>query len=563
VNRPARPRLHALLAGLPFSRSGGGRNVGAADQMRPAPADPPIGDAPEPGAGLAVSAGIVGLGNIASRVIGLARDTITSWYFGSRGELSAFNLAARVPTMIYDLLVGGMLSAALVPVLSEYARPERRHELARVASAILTLIALLMAAIVLILELFAAPIAGILGDFGDPGLQRTLEISLRIISPAVLLFGLTGGVMGLLYALKRFSYTAVGGAVFNMGIVIAAPLLANRIGVYALPVGILLGSLLQLAVLLPGARDIALRFSQAWRHPAVRRILRLYLPIALGLIVTQAQIVVDGRWASATGPQSVSWMRYATTLIQLPLGLIPVAVSLAALPSLAQHAAALNWDGFRRIFASGLRFVIVLLIPATVALWALAEPIIRLLFEHGSFTPADTVMTAQALRFYLLGLPFAGIDYLLNYTYYARQNTRTPAVVGVLGVGFYFTAALLLKGPLGFLGLVLADSAKQAGHALIMSGLLLRGLGRLSGQRIGATALRVVLAAALMGGLLAVLAGWLTARYGGSLPGEALVVVGAGLVGGIFYVLALRVLGVSEVVTLLDRAVQRKPPTLN
>ena len=508
-------------------------------------------------AALAVSAGIVGLGNIASRVIGLARDTITSWYFGSRGELSAFNLAARVPTMIYDLLVGGMLSAALVPVLSEYARPERRSELARVASAILTLIALLMAGIVLLLELFAAPVAGILGDFGDPSLQQTLEICLRILSPAVLLFGLTGGAMGLLYALKRFSYTAAGGAVFNLGIVIAAPLLANRIGVYALPVGILLGSLLQLAVLLPGLRDIALRFSLAWRHPAVRRILQLYLPIALGLIVTQAQIVVDGRWASATGPQSVSWMRYATTLIQLPLGLIPVAVSLAALPSLAQCAAAQDWAGFRRIFASGLRFVIVLLIPATVALWVLAEPIIRLLFEHGSFTPADTVMTAQALRFYLLGLPFAGIDYLLNYTYYARQNTRTPAVVGVLGVGFYFAAALLLKEPLGFLGLVLADSAKQAGHALIMSALLLRNLGRFGGQHIGPTALRVAVAAALMGGLLAAVAGWLAARFGGSLPGEALVVGGAGLAGGAFYLLALRVLGVGEVVTLLDTVARR------
>lgn len=513
------------------------------------------------GAGLAISAGIVGLGNIASRVIGLGRDTIISWYFGSRGELSAFNLAARVPTMIYDLLVGGMLSAALVPVLSEYAQPERRHELARVASAILTLIALLTAGIVLILELWTAPLAALLGDFADPSLQQTLAACLRLISPAVFLFGLTGGALGLLYARKRFAYTAVGGAVFNLGIVIAAPLLAQRIGVYALPIGILLGSLLQLAVLLPGLRDIALRFSPAWGHPAVRRIFRLYLPIALGLIVTQIQIVVDGRWASATGPQSVSWMRYATTLIQLPLGLIPVAVSLAALPSLAQRAAAADWDSFRRIFAGGLRFVIVLLIPATVALWALAEPIIRLLFEHGSFTPADTVMTARALRLYLLGLPFAGIDYLLNYTYYARQNTRTPAIVGVLGVGFYFTAALLLKGPLGFLGLVLADSAKQAGHALIMSGLLLRSLGRLRGERIAATAARVALAAALMGGLLAVTAEWLAARAPAGWTGEAMVVGGAGLIGGACYLLALRVFGVGEVVALATAITQRRKTT--
>ncbi len=514
-------------------------------------------DGKQAGAGLATSAGIVGLGNIASRVIGLARDTITSWYFGSRGELSAFNLAARVPTMIYDLLVGGMLSAALVPVFSEYARPERRQELARVASAMLSLIALTTALIVVGLELAAAPIAAVLGDFADPALQAVLTQCLRLIAPAVLLFGLTGGMMGLLYAQKRFSYTAAGGAVFNLGIVIAAPVLAGRIGVFALPLGILLGSLLQLAVLLPGLREVRLRFSLAWHHPAVRRILRLYLPIALGLIVTQIQIIVDGRWASATGPQSVSWMRYATTLIQLPLGLIPVAVSLAALPSLSQHAASGDWDGFRSLFAGGLRLVIVLLFPATAALWALAEPIIRLLFEHGSFTPTDTMMTAQALRFYLIGLPFAGIDFLLNYTYYARQNTRTPAAVGVIGVGLYFVTALLLKGPLGFLGLVLADSAKQIGHAALMAGLLIRSLGRFYGQRIQPTVIRTALAAALMGLLLSAIARELAARLPAGLLGEAGVLLGAGLVGGAFYLLALRALGVGELSVLLAAVTAR------
>ena len=494
----------------------------------PAPASP-AASAPPTGSGLARSAGIVGIGNIASRVIGLARDTITSYYFGSSGELSAFNLAARVPTMIYDLLVGGMLSAALVPVFSEYAHPTQRGELARIASAMLTMIAVAMAIIVLLLEIFSAQVAAILGNFADPALQLVLENCLRLISPAVLLFGLTGGVMGLLYALKRFSYTAAGGAVFNLGIVIAAPLLANRIGVYALPLGILAGSMMQLAVTLPGVRDVRLRPSVAWRQPAVQRILHLYAPIALGLIVTQFQIIVDGRWASATGPQSVSWMRYATTLIQLPLGLIPVAISLAALPTLSQYAAIRDWFGFRRLFAGGLRLVIVLLLPATVGLWVLAEPIIRLLFQHGSFTAADTVMTAKALRLYLLGLPFAGIDFLLNYAYYARQNTRTPAAVGVISVGIYFVVALLLKEPFGFLGLVLADSAKQAGHALIMSSLLIRSLGRFHGQGIEQTTFKVIGAALLMGLLLAVLTPLLTANLPGGLIGEVLVVAVAGM----------------------------------
>ncbi len=204
------------------------------------------------GGGIARSASIVSLGNIASRVFGLAREAVISYYFGASGELSAFKLAARVPTMIYDLLVGGMLSAALVPVFSEYARHERRQELARVASAFLSIIAVAMAFVVLGIELFATPLAGILSDFADPHLKLVLANCLRVIAPAALFFGLTGGATGLLYALRRFSFTAVSAAVFNLGIVLLTPLLAPRlpadVRIYVLPLGIVLGSLLQLGV---------------------------------------------------------------------------------------------------------------------------------------------------------------------------------------------------------------------------------------------------------------------------------------------------------------------------
>ena len=377
---------------------------------------------------------------------------------------------------------------------------------------------------------------------------------LRLIAPVLLLFGLTGGATGLMYALKRFNYTALSATVFNLGIVLAAPLLAQRIGIYALPLGVVAGSLMQLAVLAPGLRDIRLRFSAAWEHPAVRRILRLYVPIALGLIVTQAQIIMDRRWASGTGAQSVSWMRYATTLIQLPLGLVPVAVSLAALPSLSQRASEGDWDGFRSTFGRGLRLVLVLLIPAAVGLWALAEPVIRLLFQHGAFEAFDTFWTAAALRLYLLGLMFAGVDFLLNYTFYARQDTRTPAIVGVIAVGLYFVAALSLKGPLGFLGLVLADSVKQFGHTAIMVLLLLRSVGRTRDQRILSTLIKAAAAALAMGFGVSLLASWLTPRLPGGFIGELSVLLAAGGAGGAFYVLALNALGVTEIKTLLAPA---------
>ena len=468
-------------------------------------------------------------------MIGIARETLTSYYFGSSGELSAYIVASNVPFMLYDLLVGGMLSAALVPVFSAYAEQERRAELARIAGAVMTLIGVVLAVVVLLLEIFAVPVANILGDFQDPALQALLANCLRLLSPALILFGFWGAVTGLLYALKRFSYTALSASVFNLGIVIAAPLLARRIGVYALPIGFLLGAVLQLAVTLPGLRDLRVRLSTAWQHPTVRRILRLYLPIALGLIVTQVQIVVDRRWASAAGEQSVSWMRYATTLIQMPLGLVPVAISLAALPGLSQRANSGDWDGFRSLFGRGLRLVLVLLLPATTGLWALAEPVIRLLFQHGAFTAADTLWTATALRFYLLGLLFAGVDFLLNYTFYARQDTRTPAIVGVASIGLYFIVALALKESLGFLGLVLADSAKQFGHAAIMIVLLLGSVGRLHNAGILRTlATAPAVAALVMGGGVWLLARGLLILLPTNGLGEFLLVLIAGLAAGRF-----------------------------
>jgi putative peptidoglycan lipid II flippase len=250
-------------------------------------------------------------------------------------------------------------------------------------------------------------------------------------------------------------------------------------------------------------------------------------------------------------------MRYATTLIQLPLGLVPVAVSLAALPTLSRHASAGDWDAFRGVFGRGMRMVLVLLLPATAGLWALATPIIRLLFEHGVFQPADTVMTAAALRLYLLGLPFAGVDFLLNYTFYARQNTRTPAAVGVIAVGLYFVAAATLKGPLGFLGLVLADSVKQAGHAAIMVFLLLRSVGRLQNERILATLLRSAVSALVMGGVVWLLAERLAAWLPPGIVSEVAVVAVAGAFGAGVYIAALRALGVPEITALTRSMVAR------
>jgi putative peptidoglycan lipid II flippase len=506
---------------------------------------------PTPDRGLARSATLLSIGNVASRVLGLLREIVINAIFGPSGLVSAFTIASFVPTMLYDFLIGGMLSAALVPVLSDYARPERRTELVRLLGALVSLLAVTLAGIVLILQLTAPQVAWLLaGGFDDldPTLLPLTVQMIRLISPAVWFFCMAGLLTAVLYSLQRFSFPAIATAVYNLGIVLAAPLLAERMGIISLVVGVLVGSAVQFALMAWDVRRAGLRFSLQWSHPALGRILRLYLPIAAGLVVAQFQVGLDRRLASGTGEQSIAWMRSATTLQQLPLGLISVAISLAALPRLSQHFAAQDEAAYRHTLSQGLRMVVLLIAPALVGLWLLGEPAIRLLFQRGAFTPADTVKVAAALRVYLLGALFAAVDFPLNYAFYARNNTLLPSLVGVLSVGIYAAAAFALLPGLGYLGLVWADTAKQAGHALVMIGLLFWAVGRLE-KGMGRDLLKMGGAAALMAGTVWAVVGWLSAGVlsGAGWLDDLLLLALAGVGGLAVYVLTLILLRMPEV----------------
>ena len=313
----------------------------------------------------------------------------------------------------------------------------------------------------------------------------------------------------------------------------------------SLAIGVLVGSAIQFGVMALDLRRSGVGFRVQWSHPALAKIMRLYLPIAAGLLVAQAQIILDRRLASGTGAQSIAWMRSATTLQQMPLGLISVAIALAALPKLSQHFAVQDEAAYRHTLGRGLRMVLVLMIPAAVGLWLLGEPVTRLFFQRGLFTAQDTGQVVAALNIYLVGMLFAAVDFPLNYAFYARNNTLWPALVGVLSVGVYTVVALVLVQGAGFLGLVWADSAKQASHALVMLGLLLWKVGPL-GARMGQGMARIGAATGIMAlGIWALGWGVKPLLPAGSL-GDLLWLIVAGGGGAGIYGLTLLGLGMPE-----------------
>jgi putative peptidoglycan lipid II flippase len=522
----------------------------------------PQQQAPAETARIARAAGTIALGNVASRVLGLVRETVKSHFFGAGGAVDAFSVASIVPTMLYDLLVGGMVNSSLVPVFSEYTE-ERRGELWGLVSAVLGLTIIVMAVFTLVVELFAPQVAFVLSSGSS---QEVLELTarlLRITVPAVLFLSLSGVLSGLLYALKRFTFPAFAAAVFNAGIVFVTLAFHRRLGITAMAVGLLVGAILQMGLQLGGLRDANLRLRVNLVHPGLRQVVMLYIPIALGLLVD----ILIGRpisynLASQTGEGGISWMNYATYLRQLPQGLVATAVSFAVLPTLSAHANKERSTGdggpFQITLAQGLRLVTVLIIPASLGLFILARPTVALLYEHGDFLALDTRMTSLALQYYLLGLPFAAVDLLLVFAFYARQDTLTPSLIGIGTVVAYLGVAIVLMPVFGLFSLMIADSFKQLLHMLVSGWILGRRLGGLGKDGIYRTLGIALVAAAAMGiatyGTLTGIELFVPGRDGLI---ELLSVVGPGVVGVIIYLGLITVLRVEEV-HLFWRAIRRR-----
>ncbi|MCU0498366.1 MAG: murein biosynthesis integral membrane protein MurJ [Anaerolineae bacterium] len=479
-------------------------------------------------AGLARATGILALGNIASRVLGLAREIVLANLFGAGRATDAFNAALVVPKSLYDLLIAGHVNSAIIPVLSEVVTLKGRAELWRLVSVLISIVTVILAALVIALVLWSYPVIGLISA-SDPLTHALGSDLLRLTAPALIFMSLFAVLSGALYALRVFTWPAFAGVVFNGSIVLVMLLAVPNLqyewvtatglmithrsdqAILWAAVGWLVGAIAQVLLQLPGLRGAQrhLTFTFRWRHPAIRQIALLYLPVMFSLVLdTLINRFFSYRLAIESGESGISYMNLATTLIQFPHGLVATAISIAILPTLSRQAAiaAGNTDesdasrqAFKDTLGLGLRVATTLILPAAVGMFVMAIPIISLLFQHGEFNQADTIATTQALRLYLIGLPFAALDLLLVYAFYAQQDTLTPALIGLFSLGVYMFTAITLQPHYGLFSLMIADSVKHITHTVISGYFLHRRLQGLGGQRLTITLIKTGIAAIAMG----------------------------------------------------------------
>ena len=443
------------------------------------------------------AAGLIGAATLSSRILGFVRDMVLARLFGATPAADAFFVAYRVPNLLRELFAEGSMSAAFIPVFTEYHTLKAKRDAWELASATFTTLLTIVTAVTLLGILAAPGIVWLLapGFRESPDKLALTSLLTQVMFPYLIFISLAALAMGILNSLRAFAAPAFSPVFFNVFTIACMLFLAPWLPepIIGVAIGIVVGGLAQFAMQLPGLKGRGMLFG--WRfnpgHPGVKRIGRLMVPSLLGLSVTQINITVSTILASYF-PGGPTYLFYGMRLIQFPLGIFGVALATAILPTLSAQAARGALDELRTTIGFGLRMIFFIILPAMVGLILLRYPIVHLVFEHGTFTQADTLATATALLCYAVGLwAFAGVRIIVS-AFYSLQDTRTPAVTAGIAVMANILLSLWLMTLLGAAGLALATALAAMLNGSILVGVLHRRLGRVDWGAILRSAGRVL-----------------------------------------------------------------------
>jgi putative peptidoglycan lipid II flippase len=450
------------------------------------------------------AAGLLMIATILSSVLGYLRDIIIAAYYGQTRLTDAYQAAFSIPDFLYNLLAAGTVTAAFMPVFSSYIATDRQEEGWEAASTVFNITAAAMLVGITIAGL-AAPY--IVTRWLVPGFEpeyAALTVTMtRIMLIQAFFMALNGISMGILHSYQRFLGPALASVIYNVMIILFGAALGRRLGIIGFSIGVVAGSLAQFLIQAAGLRKAGRFYKPVfrWRHPGVRRIFRLMIPVLFSYTLTQLGLFVQQNISSGLSAGSVTAVRWAQRIMQLPVTIFAVTVVIAIFPTLNGQVARQEIDLFKKSFSAGLRSIFYITLPCAAGLAALSQPIVRLLYQRGNFSADNTALTAYTLSFFCLGLFAQGAVLLMNRVFYALQSTWTPVPIGAGAIALTIVLNLLLVGPLGAGGLALAYSIAAVANLLALLLVVRRKIGPIGGRSMAisfakTTAISLVMGAA-------------------------------------------------------------------
>ncbi len=461
----------------------------------------------------------VSLTTFGSRVLGLVRDSLAGYFFGTGGVNSAFSWAFTLPNLFRRLVGEGALSSAFIPMLSEAlekgGRPEAFRFLNQVITRLLVVLAVIVVSLTLLLAVISQGTVVVAGTHHYAVPDRVywgFDFGM-VLMPYLLLVCVTAALLGALNVLGHYAVSGLSQVWLNISMILSLGVLGAYFGrndvekMYWQCGGVLVGGVLQVAM------PATTLWREGWRprwdwtlSPRLKEMMRIFLPGLIGASIYQINIVVSRCVAFGLNDSATTVLYYSQRLMELPLGMFTIAVATVLFPKIALLAAQNDREGMARTYAQGLRLILAITVPAALGLVALREPIVSVLYEHGKFDAQSVSEVAPVLAISALGIPFFSLATLSIRGFYAQKDMKTPVYVAKWDFFLNIGLTLILMGPLGTKGLALANLASAMFQAFMLQRLLLRGGTALARPKIG----RAVAAISLAGlGMLAfTIAGW-------------------------------------------------------
>ena len=462
---------------------------------------------PEPGTrSLARNTAVFSLLTGLSRVAGLAREVLASAYFGLSAGFSAFTLAFAVPNTVRAFFADAALSSAFVPVFTELLEQKRRKDALQLATTLSLLVFTGLGAVTLLFVVGAPVIMPLLTGAELAPVQGLVNGLSQVLFPIVLLLGLNGLTVGILQSYEHFTIPALSPLIWNiviMGFLVGGPGVPRRPGRPALRVrrrhrrrdGV------QLAMSLPVLARIGFRFvwPPDFGMPEVKRVFLLMLPVTLGLGLINLNVLINAFLGSLVSEDASKAIDNAFRIYMLPQGMFSVAIATVLFPTLSRFAARGDLAGVRRLLGSGMRQVLLLLVPCAALTLALSVPITRLVFQRGEFGPADTELVATALFWFSFSLPTSGLNLLLTRTFFSLQRPWLPTKLALVNIGVNIVVSFALYSPFGIAGIVAGTAAGSLAMAFAQSIVLRRELGGIDATHTINALVKILVASAVLG----------------------------------------------------------------
>ncbi len=516
--------------------------------------------------GLAVSAVIVSLAFVFSRVLGLAREVILARQFGTGREMDAYVSAFRIPDLLFLVVMAGAFGAAFIPVFGAYLERGDQRRAWDLASAVLTWAGVSVLVLSAVSFLLARPLMHVVAPGFDQQTEDMAVNLMRILLLSPVFLGLSIAAKGILEAHNQFTLPAVAPLLYNLAIIVGALFFVDDYGIYAVGWAVIFGALGHLIVQIPGLVRAGMRYRPTLnrRVEGLGEVARLFGPRVVGLAVFQINFIAVTAFASTTGPESVSAINYAWQLLMLPHGVIALSISTVVFPTMAAIYSRGHREEFQQTVDRTLRPLLFLSIPAGIGLLLLRKPIVQVIFESGNFDAASTRLVIAPLAAFAAGLLGYALTEIMTRVFYAMRDTITPVVTGILTVVLNLFLCVLFVQSLGYAGLALALAISTGAEAIILLLFLRVRVGRVMAPDFGPWLLKVGIASAGLAVLLVITVPWLERaldRDGSLLPAYLLFFYAMGVYLFAFVSLAW-MLGIPELRDLAARFTGRLPGRL-